>query len=255
MFCRETYSNESLGWKMKKTFWAFIVIFFIFANNVPAKSFNADQINGIWISKTYLSVLKESLSFKTAFYSCNYQVLIYNPKNKELTVAINFFHEIESVKIKSIDPNSGAFVFNGPSSILKSLVFNDHILIAEFKNQNADITKQEYNRVSSQWVDYDNQINKFIVKEVFVGRYSDEKNSQIVFSEEIATWNGKKFKYEPILDYVEFIPIDAFAEVDSKGLRVNFYGFVTNGAMFQIYKLDENVKVIETLLFDLEKIQ
>src|SRR5450759_2422653 len=159
---------------LKTTFLAIALIFFISAHNVVAEPLIGDQIGGIWISKTYLSFLKESLSFKAASQSTHFPALIYNPKIKELTLVLNF-HEGVTVKVKDIDSNSGAFIFESPNPILKSLVFKNSLFIAEFRDDST-ISKQEYVRISEQYNDYHHQIEKFLAREILVGRYSDEKN-------------------------------------------------------------------------------
>jgi len=234
----------------KITFLTIALIFFICAHNVVAEPLIGDQLGGIWINKTYLSFLKESLSFKAASQSTHFPALIYNPKIKELMLVLNF-HEGVTVKVKQIDSISGAFIFESPNPTLKSLVFKDSLCIAELRHDST-ILKQEYVRISEQYNDYYRQIGKFLAREILVGQYRD-KNNVIVFEDEISIWNGKKFKYKPVLSYVEFIPIDAFVLLDSNGHYSKIFGFATNGAMFQIYELDENAKVIKALLYDLTK--
>lgn len=208
---------------------------------------------GIWCDEAYLRALKNSSSPKAAFAAAQIPALLVDMAQK--TVGMSYqFHEMPVFSIQNIDA-SGAVTLAEPSLEMTSLVFleKENKIRLEYADYQGETITATFTKVASDIEDFQQTLDSYLSALVISGDYKDDAGNVYRFDGQNADWNGKKFQYGLLFDFVEFMPIDMLCETDKDGICQTMYGFAARGSALQIYEYNDDIKRIGNHLHELVK--
>lgn len=232
-----------------KTFCMGIALFFVLFQSLAI----AADWQGIWCDETYLRVLKNSNSPKAAFAASQIPALRVDMQHNMIGMTFQF-HEMPEFAIQGVDA-SGVVTLAEPPADMTSLVFleNENKIRLEYADYQGETITTTFTKVASDITDFQQTLDAYLTALVISGEYKDDAGNVYRFDGQNADWNGKKFQYSILFDFVEFMPIDMLCETGENGLCQTMYGFAARGSVLQIYEYNDDIKQIGKHLLELLK--
>ena len=234
---------------MKRFLWGFSFLFIMLHAFVT----NAADWQGIWCDEAYLRVLKNSNSPKAAFAASQIPALLVDMAQKKIGMLYQF-HEMPEFAIQSVDA-SGAVTLTESPAEMTSLAFleNENKIRFEYTDYQGEAITAMFIKVAEKIADFQQTLDAYLTGLVVSGEYKDDAGNVYRFDGQNADWNGKKFQYGILFDFVEFMPIDMLCETGENGICQTMYGFAARGVVLQIYEYNDDIKQIGKHLHELVK--
>ncbi|GEM_PF-5781799 len=205
---------------------------------------------GIWSNDDYLNALQRTHSPRAAIALHPVPLLWIDADGKRLAISMNM-HEMPEYAIQTIAP-SGALRLASAEDWISALQFKKGALTLTHRLDDIT-THARFSRVAGAGQEVDTFFAHFVAERLLAGEYSGEQDRRYRFSATEADWNGERFAYTVVLDYVEFSPIDLLCRADTHGPCQTLYGFVIANNALQIYQYDADAHRIGPLLLDLTR--
>jgi len=210
-------------------------------------------IEGTWLNESYIRALQNSNSPKAASVVAEISIIEIDKNIKTIIIGYNF-HEAISYTIENIDRLSGNFKLAEETYSIKSITYADNRIRVCYETYDNRVVSAEFSQISP----FRNQdmevVYPYVAQIVLSGEYSDAKDRVYTFGPRIMNWDGQSYEYVIQLDYIEFTPIDVIcAKKEGSDEPCKEYGFVTNGALLDIYEYDYDNKTIGKLVLALVK--
>lgn len=236
---------------MKKFICGMVVFFGI----IQSFAASAADWQGIWCDDAYLRALKNSNSPKAAFAASQIPALRVDMGQKTVGMLYQF-HEMPEFTIQSVDA-SGVVTLAEPPAEIKSLVFleNENKIRLEYADYQGEAITATFTKAASDSdsENFQQTLDAYLTALVISGEYKDDAGQVYRFDGQNADWNGKKFQYSIVFDFIEFMPIDMLCETGENGICQTMYAFAARGSVLQIYEYNDDIKRIGTHLFELLK--
>lgn len=191
-------------------------ILIVFFQTISYKN-DISKLKGIWVEKTYNSILQSSLSPKKAIKSYG-KTIPYLEIGEDGFQWLYNFHDGDGYGFEDISYSKPNIIsFSGRKGISKFIVYDDSLIW-----DNSDLNeKLTFIRVDkSDIVHYVNMI-------VISGKYEDIKGRIYSFNDSgVCNWNKKKIKYQLVLDcgYCQLDWLVNYTEKDKMDENI-VYGF------------------------------